>query len=68
MQANEYKESLVLDVPEVGRLLNLSRTTAYILAAQGVIPTIRLGKRLLVPRVALERMLNESGKQSVKGK
>lgn len=56
-------ESLVYDVPTAGKLLNLSRATAYSLAAQGVIPTIRLGRRLVVPKVALERMLAEVGKQ-----
>ncbi|MDG7041499.1 MAG: helix-turn-helix domain-containing protein [Nitrososphaerota archaeon] len=42
-------------------MLQLSRPTTYKLASEGIIPTIRLGKRLLVPRVALERMLNEAG-------
>ncbi len=54
------KESLVLDVPEAGRLLKVSRATAYSLAAQGIIPTIRLGKRIVVPRAALLRMLEEA--------
>ncbi len=54
--------SLVLNVPEAGRLLNLSRATAYALAAAGVIPTIRLGKRLVVPRKALEELLASASK------
>jgi len=57
-------ESLVLNVPEAGRMLNLSRATAYNLCAQGVIPTIRFGKRLVVPRRALERLLNGENKAS----
>lgn len=57
----ENEESLVLNVPEAGRLLNLSRSTAYMLAAQGIIPTIRLGKRIVVPRAALQRLLDEAG-------
>ena len=56
------KDSLVLDVPEAGELLNLSRATAYSLAAQGIIPTIRFGKRIVVPRKALEEMLSKAGK------
>jgi len=58
-------ESLVYDVPTAGKLLNLSRATAYNLCAQGVIPTIRFGKRLLVPRKALEELLASVGKPKV---
>ena len=65
MTTEESKESLVLDVPEAGRLLNLSRATAYALAAAGVIPTIRLGKRLVVPRKALEELLASVRKPKV---
>ena len=61
MQANETKELLVYSVPEAGRLLSLSRATAYALASQGVLPTIRLGRRLVVPKIAIERMLAEAG-------
>ncbi|MFC2058817.1 helix-turn-helix domain-containing protein [Chloroflexota bacterium] len=62
MAIKDNRESLVYDLPTAGKLLNLSRATAYSLAAQGIIPTIRLGKRLVVPKVLLERMLNEAGK------
>ncbi len=61
MQANETKELLVYSVPEAGRLLSLSRATSYMLAKQGIIPTIRLGRRLVVPKIAIERMLAEAG-------
>ena len=46
MTTKETTESLVYDVPTAGKLLNLSRATVYVLAAQGGIPTIRFGKRL----------------------
>jgi len=62
MATNEIAESLVYDVPTAGKLLNLSRATAYSLAAQGIIPTIRFGKRLVVPRKALEELLQSAGK------
>ena len=62
MSSNDTAESLVYDVPTAGRLLNLSRATAYSLAAQGIIPTIRFGRRLLVPRKALEELLVSAGK------
>ena len=50
-------ERLTLTVVEAGRALGISRSTAYQLANEGVIPTLRLGKRLVVPRVQLERLL-----------
>lgn len=49
---------LTLTVPQAGRLLGISRGLAYQLARDGTLPVLRLGdKRLLVPKVALERML-----------
>jgi len=58
----ECKEPLVYDVPTAGKLLNLSRATAYTLANQGIIPTIRFGRRMVVPRKALEELLASVGK------
>jgi len=52
---------LTYDVPETARILGISRGAAYAAAADGTIPTIRVGRRLLVPRAALERMLAEVG-------
>lgn len=46
-----------MSVPEAGAILGVGRNTAYNMAREGVIPTIRLGRRLVVPVVALERLL-----------
>lgn len=54
-------ERLVLTVVAAGELLGVCRATAYMLARTGQIPTIRLGRRLVVPKSALERMLAEAG-------
>ncbi len=60
MQDNER---LTLTIPEVARMLGISRNLAYELANQGKIPALRLSlRRLVVPRHALERMLAEAGK------
>ncbi len=59
------EESLVLDVPEAGRLLNLSRATTYSLVHQGSIPSIRLGKRLVIPKAALMKMLSETSNKNM---
>jgi hypothetical protein len=44
-------------VEETGKILGLSRGSAFAAAKRGDIPTIRIGKRLIVPRHALERLL-----------
>ena len=52
----------VLSVPEAGRVyLNLGRNASYDAAHRGDIPTIRIGRKLVVPIRAMERMLNEAG-------
>ncbi len=58
------EERLTIDIPACARLLGISRGTAYTLAAEGKLPTIRLGRRLVVPRAALEKMLAEVGNAS----
>ena len=45
-------------VEEAGRLLGIGRNGAYAAAKSGQLPTLRIGKRLLVPKVALDRLLN----------
>ena len=47
-----------ITVEEAGRLLGVGRNTAYEAAGRGEIPTIRIGRRLLVPVVAFERLLD----------
>lgn len=53
------KERLCISVPEAAKLLGISRGLAYQMAQCGKLPAVRFGRRLLVPRGALERMLNE---------
>lgn len=49
-----------ISVEEAGRRLGVSRNTAYEAAARGEIPTIRIGRRLLVPVAPFERLLGLS--------
>ena len=50
----------VVSVEEAGRRLGISRGLAYRLATRGELPgVIRLGRRLVVSVVALERVLAE---------
>ena len=53
-------DQLVVSVGEAGRLLGVSRAFAYELAARGELPTIHLGRRIVVPKVALLAMVGLS--------
>jgi excisionase family DNA binding protein len=46
-------EPLTVTVEEAARLLGVSRGLAYEAARRGDIPSIRMGRRLLVPRARL---------------
>lgn len=48
-------------IAEVALILGVGRTAAYEAARTGEIPTIKIGKRLLVSKVALERLLAGAG-------
>jgi len=51
--------NLTMTVEEAATALNISRSLAYEAARDGRIPTIRIGRRLLVSRRALEKLLEE---------
>jgi excisionase family DNA binding protein len=50
-------ECRTLTVTEAAKALGVSRNKAYEAAKRGEIPTVRIGKRWLVPKAALERLL-----------
>jgi hypothetical protein len=54
-------ESLVLEVPEAGAMVGLTRNASYAAAKRGDIPTIRFGRLLKVPRAAWLLKLEGSG-------
>lgn len=51
--------SPTLTIEECALVLGLSRGSAYEAARTGQIPVLRIGRRLLVPRAKLLRMLGE---------
>ena len=56
---------ITLDLwPDVGRALGLGRNSTFRAAKAGQIPTLRIGKRLLVPRAAFESLLSCASKQA----
>ncbi len=46
-----------LSVPAAGRYLGLGRAQAYAAASRGDIPTLRVGRRILVPTAILAQRL-----------
>jgi excisionase family DNA binding protein len=50
-------ERATFDVDEAAKILGLSRNAAYAAVAAGQLPAIRLGRRIVIPRAVLERML-----------
>jgi excisionase family DNA binding protein len=57
-------EPLGLTVEEAARLLGISRSLAYQLVERRDLPAVRLGRRLVVPRRALERLMDVDGGSS----
>ena len=51
-----------LSVPEAGRrYFGLAKNASYAAAARHEIPTVRIGSRLFVPIIAIEKMLADAG-------
>ncbi len=55
---SESRKTLTVD--ETASALGISRNAAYEGVRRGEIPSIRVGRRLLVPRIALERLLEKA--------
>jgi excisionase family DNA binding protein len=56
------QQRLTYSVEEAGEILGISRSSAYEAAYRGDIPTLRIGKRILVPRIPFEKMLGKESK------
>ena len=52
-------QPLTLAIPQVADALGISRNSAYVQVKAGTIPSLKLGRRILVARSALERFLLE---------
>ena len=53
------EQKLTLTIEETARLLGIGRNLCYDRVKTGEIPVIKIGRRLLVPRKALERLLEQ---------
>jgi len=52
-------QRLCITVPEAAEMLGISRNFAYELVRRGKLPAIRFGKRLLIPKLALQKILEK---------
>jgi excisionase family DNA binding protein len=51
-------EKQTLTIGEAAQILGLGRNSAYEAVRRGEIPALKIGRRLIVPRPALERLLD----------
>jgi len=57
----ETNDLLVLTPVEAAKLLRVGRGTVYEQIRCGLIPSIRMGRKILIPRAALLKMLENAG-------
>jgi excisionase family DNA binding protein len=61
-------EKLALTIEEVAQILSISKSLAYDAVRQGVIPSLRIGKRYVVSRKYIEKMVDETGRVQLQTK
>jgi excisionase family DNA binding protein len=61
MEATMRPQRLTMTVEEASEALGISRSLAYELVRQGEIPSLRLGRRIVVPVRALENLVERAG-------
>ena len=55
---SDTKERMTYTVEEAAQLLGVGRNKGYEAVKAGELPVIKIGKRLLVPKAALNRILD----------
>ena len=59
-------ECLTISIETAAKMLGISKNSAYLAAKNGGIPVLKIGKRLLVPKAQLLRLIEGNGdKQGV---
>jgi excisionase family DNA binding protein len=53
---NLANQPILLSVPQAARLMGVGTTFTWELVRCGQLPSVRLGRRVLVPRAAIERL------------
>ncbi len=55
-------EKLVYSIDEIAEMFHLHRNSVYHAIQHGELPSIRIGRRIVIPAKALERLLEGSTK------
>ena len=64
----ERLERLTVSVSQAAELLGIAKNSAYAACARGDIPSLKIGKRIVISRVAIDRLLAAGTNQGQKGK
>jgi excisionase family DNA binding protein len=56
-------ERQVVTVVEAARLLGIGRSLAYEAVARGELPALRIGRRILISKEGLNRLISEGSKE-----
>lgn len=64
LATDHLSEHLLLTVPETAHVLRISRNLTYELLRQRTLPFVRLGRRVLIPRQALEEWITNQSELS----
>jgi excisionase family DNA binding protein len=64
MERTVKNECQTYTIDEAAKIIGIARVSAYAAVHDGTIPTIKIGKRLLVPKAALERLLSGQTSQN----
>jgi excisionase family DNA binding protein len=54
--SDTHDTPLLVSVPEAARLLGVGTTFGWAMVRSGELPSVKLGRRVLVPRAALDRL------------
>ena len=60
----DHEDKLAYSIIETAELLGIGRSKVYELVRSGTIPSLRLGRRIVIPKLALSRFLAECAHQN----
>jgi len=60
MQTDQTVECRTLTVAKAAKMLGIGRDAAYDAIRSGELQSLRFGRRIVIPRIVVERMLGEA--------
>lgn len=66
MRKEESTGQLALSVEEARKRLGISRGLMYSAISRGLIPSVRISKRILIPTAGISRFLEQTGNKENK--